>query len=196
MSTVGHRWLAVALTALAATGLGACGGDDSDDSDGASGGSTETTMEAPAPTKAEYIAEADKTCAVVIKGNKPTFNQINESIARQNAAGQAGESINEELRKQAKLWNRIVEAREGLTAKLEALEPPESGQPPGYIQARNAATKATEQHSKTLIEGTEMSTVDAVNAQNASGERLSAASKRALRVAEEYGFKVCEQPVK
>jgi hypothetical protein len=199
MSPVGRpraKWITVALSVLATSALVGCGGDDSDDDESNGGSSAQTTTESPAPTKAEYIAAADKACAVAIKGNKPTFDEINAAIARQNAAGQAGESIAEPLREQARLWSRIVQARRELTAKLEALDPPDSGQPPGYIAARDQATKATKQHSETLVEGAGMPAADAVAAQNASGERLSAASKKALRISEKYGFKTCEQPVK
>jgi hypothetical protein len=200
MSPVGRsraNWITVALSVLATTALIGCGGDDSDDDESNGGSSAQTTTtESPAPTKAEYIAAADKACAAAIKANKPTFDEINAAIARQNAAGQAGESIAEPLREQARLWSRIVQARRELTAKLEALDPPDSGQPPGYFAARDQATKATKQHSETLVEGAEMPATDAVAAQNASGERLSAASKKALRIAEKYGFKTCEQLVK
>ena len=61
---------AVTLAVLAPIGLVACGDDDSDDS-GSSGGSAQTTTtQAPPPTKAEYIADGDKSCAAQTKKSK------------------------------------------------------------------------------------------------------------------------------
>ena len=195
MSLVGcprASWTAFTLSMLAATALIACGGDDSDDE--SNGEAAQTKMESPAPTKAEFIAAADKECAIAIRRNKPIFDKIDEAVARQDTASKAGQSIAGPLREQAKLWGRIADARKALTAELEALEPPATGTPDRYLRARNQATAATEQYAKALSNAADTASEATYGAVEERARRLGATSKRARQQARAYGFKTCETP--
>jgi hypothetical protein len=158
--------LTILLTALLATSLIAAGcGDDDDETTGATGGTGATGAAGPAPTKEEFIAEADQIC----RAAEDELDQEFETTEAESATDFARDVI--------------VPRQQELIDDLRDLTPPE-GDEDQIETLLNSVQEGLDQleEDPALFEQA---------LQDPSGiEEIYADSRRR---ANEYGFEVCGQ---
>lgn len=181
------RTIRLCLPLLAASVLVGAGCGSDDDGDGGS-------SEAAAPTKAEYIAQADQVC----RDARAELARLAADQARVRAEQGGAASAEEGARaasKVADVLNAIVASRGEVTADLQALQAPDGQSPSAYLQAREAADQALSEEAAALEKY-------AANPNQANTDAASEANQASVEAGEEpapaaaaYGFKVCGRPI-
>jgi hypothetical protein len=176
-----------------------CGDDNSDGEEAAPAteGTATTTEEAPAaPTKQEYIAEADKTCSQAAeKQGSKLISQLNKtgeafsSATTTDAQSAVASDIVDAL-------NAVADYRADVSKELEALEPPESGPPDTYLRSRERNTESVRDQAKAFQAFADSPTQETLDVASQAASKSKSLGQQDLKLAEDYGFEVCGQPIK
>lgn len=191
-------WMAL-LGVVALLALAGCGGSDSssDESDAPVAGETSTTEQPPPapPTKAEYIAAADKVCKQGNVEGARLVGDLNDTLAALSSAT-TPEAQKSTASAAANLLGKIAELRDEVSSDLEALETPEAGPADKYLASRERSTEATRDQVKAFQAYGNAPSPETSAAAAAAAEKSQELTDESRKLAEQYGFKICGQPAK
>lgn len=193
---ISHRPQVVAVSAATLVSVVmavGCGGSSEDGTSSSSTGSAAPAPAAEAPTKAEYIASADKICELGEKETTKIFED-QASLAEELSKPETTASPDQAAQVAAKLadaLDRQADLKDATTKKLAALEPPDSGAADAYLKAREQVAEAARSKADAIAaygKRLDQPTADAIGP---ADEAVQKASSEDIELAKKFGFESC-----
>jgi len=193
MGRESRGWILVLLLVAASLIAVGCGDDDEET------GSAEPSAEAPeapaepaAPTKKEYIAEADQICKKASARGQGVLDSLNDALTKL-ASGQAPEEGSATANAASDRFAKLAGIRDAATKELEELEPPAGGPPKEYLKRRDISSEVQRDTAKAFATFADELTQESSDAAAALLEKLNELGPENRKLAERYGFKECGQ---
>ena len=192
--------LAGIVLAAGALLVAGCGGDEGatgeDEGDTGETAATPAEPEQPAaPTKQEYIAEADTICREAQREQADVVAELNKHLETLRSET-APEAQRTSATAAAEAFDTLARARDDVSRELEALEAPKGGAAKDYLESRKRNTQALRESAKAFRAFASSMTQETADAATAAAERNNSLSAEGEQLAKNYGLEVCGQPIK
>jgi hypothetical protein len=188
-------WVLAGIVLTAAALLVAGCGEDEGDSGGGEAATTAKPEPPAAPTKQEYIAEADKICKEAQRDQADVVAELNKHLEAL-ALERPPEEQQASATAAAKEYDALADTRDDVSQDLEALDEPEEGAAEDYLKSRERNTEALRESAKAFQAFANSPTQEASDAAGQAAKKTNSLGAEGEKLAEDYGFKVCGQPAK